>query len=170
MSVDQDLLWKAWPGGYLAVRGVSTVGGWLCLGETEAAAVEFISNRHNGAHKIVGFCAQGNPLGHDELTPMLVGELRIRGVLLPSVDPTDTVTWAAIKRDLATACGAPSDASEITWRRMNMGTDGAMVWMLSWEDKGSVRASVAYQFGIDTDDPALAIVIVRAHVHEQEGR
>ena len=30
--IDQELLWKAWPDGFFAARGVLTVGGWRCWG------------------------------------------------------------------------------------------------------------------------------------------
>jgi len=81
------------------------------------------------------------------------------GEFLPDVNPADEATWACLVRDLAQALtGHRYQNRNITWRRTNMGEDYKMCWILGVEDPDSMRASKAYRFNIDTDDPGVALV------------
>jgi len=92
------LLWKAYPDGYLARRGVLTVGGWQCV-EGEEGEDEEDGDTSSWWRPIPD---------NDGLTELgLLRDLpdaRVNaGDLLPLPDPTDTATWACLLQDLAEA-------------------------------------------------------------------
>lgn len=85
----RDLLWKAYPDGYLAKRGVMTVGGWTYIG-------------FDGRHSWVREPSEQYINSECDLTKIYEG----RGDLLPLPDPSDTATWACLLEDLAEAVNA----------------------------------------------------------------
>lgn len=91
------LLRKAYPDGYLAKRGVLTVGGWQCveaIGETYEWGVTSRWKRNEPASD--GLVELG-------LLQELPDARVNAGDLLPLPDPTDTATWACLLQDLAEA-------------------------------------------------------------------
>ena len=188
---DRDKLWEAWPDGYLATHGLITIDNWICLGLSDVAAVEFVSDRRNGERKFIGFDAQGHPIGHD-IVPLLVRELWRRGCMLPNVDPTDRASWACLLDDLARAAVSsrggdelgPDDTYMIEWQRHwgwqtgdRKGKDhGRWRWFLGvWkiqdspepvhpEDGWPMHGVYEGFFDADTTDPAEALVLVRIQI------
>ena len=178
MSVDLDLLRRAWPDGYLAVKGASTRLNWICV--HAGMGIDFLQWVSGGGQiRFDGstwwYC------GHKDWTGP-----RDRGDLLPNVTTSDTATWAAVKADLAAALEWPPDG-ELTWRRVS-----SSQWILTRHMrhlqhtlaafgaalvKGDVETASALNdqelhatFDIDADDPALALVLARIHVREEKGR
>lgn len=157
------LLWRAWPLGYLPMRGVHTLGGWTCirvdLHPKGYAVVVFVDagNEHrlllhrDGStdHALEGSGNSPQPV------EVMKSERR-RGNYLPRADPTDHATWACCKADLAAACDVMG--TEVSWHLAMR--DGAPVWWLV----GHVgnRTNHGQQFSdLDTDDPAEALVRAR---------
>ncbi len=140
MSIDLDLLRKAWPEGFLAMQGVSTVGGWIFVNICWA-------NLGDG---------QSFTSRHDQAAVSA-------GDLLPNVDPADTATWACLLRDLADAAG--SSSLNLVWMRKDRAhyPEGHRVmWILKNErEDGCIRC-----FYIDTDDPAEALVLARIQLRK----
>lgn len=164
--IDRELLWKAWPDGYLARRGVSTVGGWLYDGfrwRKQSTNVE-------GAYL--------------RQTPPEPGEIR-SGDLLPAVDPADTATWATLLLDLADARGwTGGDSSPVvtglTW--VDVRDHGVTSWVLRvhfglhWDHhRGRHVVHETYTFGSTRDsdmeiyDPTLALVRARIQCRRHWG-
>lgn len=80
MTVDRKLLWAAYPDGYLAMRGVSTVGGYLFEG-TKLEDVTWYDER-------------------DDDRNASLEAARAKGDLLPNLDPADTATWGCALHEL----------------------------------------------------------------------
>lgn len=135
--IDKDLLWQAFPSGYLAVRGVSTVGGWQCAG----FARDGITDRWLQPKTFFVLTADHKPLL----------EAHSAGDLLPNVDPSDTATWACLLSKLAQFVDFSEGYSYgFTWG----GDEAHGQWVLSNGDNES------YYFpDIDDDDPSLALVM-----------
>lgn len=112
------LLRQAWPDGYLAVRGVQTVGGLLVLDSSHYKCASFWEPSDRGL--------------------VLVGDLAddlAAGRLLPLPDPTDTATWACLLADLDDATGAPPLAANETvtgrcWVARDADNGGYLFWYL----------------------------------------
>jgi hypothetical protein len=174
MSFDRELLWKAWPNGYLAMSGVHTVGGWICLGEDDEGP--------KWSHPDPRVRADPPP----QWTRCFDGELKA-GDLLPNVDPADTATWACLLADLAQAwnCTEPQNHKNVprtlslqgglAWYSMEPGcwvlTDGRTSAGFGRDATACEYlahfTSVQMETGIDTDDPALALVLARIQVREE---
>lgn len=86
------------------------------------------------------------------------------GALLPYVNPTDATTWLLLLQDLAAALRWPPLHGSVipVWDWRHEPNDGTWV-LLGSED-------LSRTFNIDTDDPALALVLARIQVREEEGR
>jgi len=226
MSVDRELLWKAWPDGYLAARGVSTIGGWRCLSvvlprdPAEVAkdledfvrgnAMEqdesgFIWDSNGYIHSPDAFsedvavptsrwtddvhaCTGSMQLSHvvvsdpDHWVALddLICEALDRGDLLPNVDPADRATWACLLEDLAEALGdrferpvAANDAiTAYVWKTNCCDGREDSIEMLQWRLEAHTFQGLVWVFhfdyDIDTDDPAEALV--RARIQVREGR
>ncbi len=114
MTVNPELLRRAWPDGYLAMRGVATIGNWSCVyvGESRDEKNEPMpGKRHAIWRYFTGWelaCSLGEapdwryrPSNLDAGVPAArVAEI---DDLLPVVDPSETATWACLLRDLAEA-------------------------------------------------------------------
>lgn len=169
MSIGTDLLWKAWPQGYLAMRGASTVGGYGTLLAPDDSGKESL-------------CW----ISSEELLDVDTGELREgmsefeyrreRGFLLPNVDPSDVATWACLLREFALAVeeiadlydpsalaiGANEHIVGQSLRFVDSGDPGVRTWQLSAYTEG--RELPLFTYTCDTDDPALALVEGRIQV------
>jgi len=108
MAVEKELLWEAYPEGYLAMRGVSTVANWTCIhaneplsrwaygqwGSERPREFNIDSDIKKTVHLAFGLAE------NDVRTLLLEG-----GGLLPNVDPSDPATWSCLLVDLAKAIG-----------------------------------------------------------------
>lgn len=107
------LLRAAYPDGYLAIRGVVTIGGWLC--ERERGPRIYLSPSH---------VSYGFPFCSDAAVACA------EGALLP--DLTDRLTFQAALIDLAEALGE-DDARELpglTWWFNTCATQLPTTWIL----------------------------------------
>jgi hypothetical protein len=178
MTIDKALLRLAWPDGYLAMRGVLTVGGWTCLGPS-------LNPAHRGESVWLDPAQLGlwvrDPEGQIwaygsaspfDYTPFL--KALEEGDLLPNVDPEDTATWAACLADLATVAGwtgkdATGERAIVTGYTWGDWLDqGVTHWTLTvaWNN-GRLKSS--YTFDLDTDDPALALVLALVEAAQDLG-
>lgn len=151
MTVDRDLLWKAYPDGYLAMRGVLTVGGWQLWNPER------------------GFWLQADGRTKSKLTAQYRKALA-DGDLLPNLDPSDTATWACALRDLAEAAAPNGVAAvcSITWLRRRRGWGPLRTWRLVIDGiaaKGAAPGIYDFQLG-SIDDPATALATARAQRRE----
>ena len=171
MSIDPELLWRAFPDGYLAMRGVATVGGWQCIvafrdGNPNSGSGIFYSS----AGHFYTMCWPEGVKDAMRVPEVLASAALNRGDLLPNVDPSDTATWACLLAELGRVAGLQE------WRTLDFYRDGTKHrWMLWAFRPGSseTRAGAAIAASVfrgplfDTDDPALALV--RALIHLREG-
>lgn len=138
MSIDRDLLWKAWPDGFLVMRGVQSVGGYECVQDGV-----FIDN-HGISAEVKGVDPES-------------------GDLLPNVDPADVATWACLLQDLGEALYRGNDVDpEIAPGGLLWRPHRGDRWIL--ED---INGNIGHlNVGQETDDPALALVLARIQLRE----
>ena len=159
--IDEELLWKAWPDGYLAMGGVRSVEGFVYMGDGVWVETESMAN---------GPTATVLPY-EDRFSPNVQAGERDTlacleaGYFLPNVDPEDIATWACLLADLAEAGGMTGrERLNLMWRRQERPSyhpeHERVVWLL-YSAYRSGRA-----FFIDTDDPALALVLARIDLRE----
>lgn len=151
------LLWKAYPEGYLAMRGVLTVGGWWCVHEIDGGDPD--------AGAGVFACSAGRftparlwPDGVKDAIRLPVSMCAATltcGDLLPLLDPGDPATWACLKQALADAAG--SDAVGLLWLKLEHGWSMATARTMVGEDCYRMHAVASFS-NIDTEDPAEALV------------
>ena len=95
----RTLLWRAYPNGYLAKRGIVSVMGWVCVeARTEHETSCWWAASPELSESIVGA----------KIFRLLAGlpDCRVSaGDLLPRPDPVDAATWACLVEDLAAAAG-----------------------------------------------------------------
>jgi len=90
---DRERLWRAFPEGYLSVRGVYTVGGWVCGGGAtrkwwqKCDADIWVREEPDRSQDVDAY----------EEFARLCGA----GDLLPAVDPCDAATWGCVLQELA---------------------------------------------------------------------
>lgn len=171
MTVDRELLWRAYPDGFLAGDGVGTVGGWRCVEVAPFGSVWSGRQVDGYRYAILGGDVTKDPDGmYERRSDWRLGMDTFRaaidlGDLLPNVDPADTATWACVKQDLANALGWPFDG-DLTWRFdfevahvANPGT--------YWSLRGATRKFFFEQaLGPYSMDCATAFVMARARLHE----
>jgi len=160
------LLRAAYPAGYLAVRGVLTVGGWQCCYATlydggplwvEPTGDKFLPDRWRRPGELA-----------------FNGAVR-RGELLPMPDPADVATWAALLADLATT--PPGSDPEGRYTMAPVG----LTWCADGNKRGCEALPLAcwnlcdaygtvhsYVIDSDTDDPAEALVHARIQQRQKE--
>ncbi len=178
-SVSREMLWQAWPSGMLARRGVHTTDLWTCV---------FAEPDCHGVFKSIWRFGTDNELnvweddrcgfmGKCSMMPkgLSAEGLIASGALIPDVDPSNVATWNCCLADLAEAVGCKKPYA-VEWCRVPivpMRGDTEQ-WRLRWTESsvgqmGLVPDPVRY-FDIDTDDPALALVLARVQLREKEGQ
>ncbi len=169
MSVGKELLWKAWPKGYLAARGVRTVGGWTCMGLVENEHKFWMRADFWMAPDMIslyGRCRDdGEILGYGNASPLNVSPwttARKAGDLLPNVDPADRATWACLLQDLAEAAFVRSSEKLNPKRALDFHH-----WDGCWVVSNGVLVVQKFP-NIDTDNPAEALVLARIQLREAE--
>ena len=145
------LLRQAYPLGYLPMRGVLTVGGWVCVATTDAGTSRWYD--YASQQTVTHYSS----VGWDNGAPHAAGDL------LPLVDPADTATWACLLADLAEAAFGEPGADSLRIRRDT--SDGDR-WMLVGASapgpKTGNRMGLSIVVGIvPTLEPALALVRMR---------
>ena len=151
MTVDRELLWNAYPDGYLAMKGVSTVEGYV-VRESQSTPGAFF------------WCRDAI----FDLTPEHPRhawvEARDWGDLLPDLDPEgDPATWACALRDLALAVNWTAEQPNLAWFLSPPTVHGAGIWTLH------ATPNISYGFGlidIGCDRPT-ALAMARAQLREE---
>jgi hypothetical protein len=182
MTIDKALLRQAWPAGFLAIRGVATVGGWTVLGveaetETAVGTVVFSAPRRKAGWPVNAIAFAGVNEGHllfgqpqawddpeDRALQLALHRALENGDLLPNVDPEDVATWACLLRDLAEVLGIDAPTNLILYQYWGS-------WWLSKRIFGprgtkGVYSLLAPVAASDTDDPALALVLAMIEVRK----
>jgi hypothetical protein len=161
---DRDLLRAAWPDGYLPMRGVRTVEGWTCVRGGDGSlwlAPEEHEARRLGPWPIYGFVG-GKPC-HD------LGDAHAAGDLLPAVDPADPATWACLLHDLADATWPTRNAKCRSDVWLRQGTRGGWVVCAAFLTEEMYVFTLQEPVEIEpTDDPAFALVRIRACLRERD--
>jgi hypothetical protein len=129
---DRELLWLAYPDGYLPVAGVFTMGGWRCVGVVKAGdrdpdpgtlwlrpGIQPPPAYRSGHMWPVAHLMPGGPpherrhqIRDAEGWSQSVQVAADLGELLPSVDRHDPGTWGAALHDLAAARLAVASPAE----------------------------------------------------------
>jgi len=195
--IKKELLWKAWPDGYLPMNRVNTVSGLTFV----SLSVHGEEN-HPKYGKYEQICTHWVKLDAYDDHPWLevwvgdhipttqVSKEHERGDLLPNVDPSDMATWACLLKDLAMAYNTvvePEPENPIPTEHglaFLMIQDDPRVYILSCEshrvafcaDRDTAEAYASHfssdqvrveAAAFDTDDPALALVLARIQVREE---
>ena len=145
MVTDRKLLWRAWPDGYLAMRGVATVGGYQCVGVAHTS--------------IWTILRESREIDHPDVQ-IDIG----RGLLLPNVDSTDTATWACLLKELdprAVALRRIPPPYGPTWELWTQHADGQ-----HYAKRLFLNDRLRQTF--DIDDPAETLV--RARIQRREAK
>lgn len=148
-----DLLWRAFPEGFLAMRGVSTLGGAVCA--RDGLPTTFFFPQGCREYQIEEF---GHCIVHPEPNNAWVKGVLASGYLLPWVSPEDPATWACLLRHLLRraprASSCPSEPGVgISWQRCEWFGRPQGKWYLQvgkWESYFAIPPN--------THDPALALV------------
>lgn len=200
MNIDTELLWRAWPDGCLAKRGVGTIGGYDCIDErrenVDSIGILFYpqgtfystwrrrlpdvrlgyfervdARPTRSTHLYVGDCT---PPGFPDMGAWIALHTGDRDSLLPHVDPGDVSTWACLVADLAASRGWIGVArGGCTWERL--ADHGVTSWVLRLF-RGGDGGHETYTFGstlttnMETSDPALALVMARIQTREQDAQ
>lgn len=170
MAIDRKLLWKAWPSGFLAMRGASTVGGWICVRTPFGCRYTNPQSWRFFAPSPVFQAGQHKASSTRRLEGDAAMEaVRCQGDLLPNVDPSDVATWACLLADLAETClvldvRANDAVVGLIWRLGDSGDPGVQAWELIVYALDYDRSRL---FLIDTDDPAEALVLARIQLQGQ---
>lgn len=159
------LLRAAYPDGYLAMRGVLTVGGW------EYGLGGFKPSQQGPVPTRCDVGAQGLQL-HNVRAPAF-RHIVDGGDLLPNPDPTDHATWACLLHDFAAAAGGVlSYSTQIGLLWYSLPTEGGTVWALATieYDGPEPTHQVIDYYGpfltaTGTNDPAEALVRARASLN-----
>jgi hypothetical protein len=135
------LLRRAYPEGYLAMRGVRTVGGWTLIEIMDDGHPVFTHPQKNSA---------------GQWTAMEAGDL------LPLVHPDETATWACLLRDLA------DEAFPLQrgWPIVTLIPGQPVLIGLASANGTPLKHSRTFALDLPTKDPALALVRVRAMLRE----
>lgn len=178
---DLDLLFAAYPKGYLARPGVRTLGGWTCV-EVKAAGTE--DETHGWVRP-----DEHPEYGHVYGIHVLVPDRNVgRGDFLPALDPfADVATWACALADLATRLGHPPATlwqfspsirfEDLVWGE-GSGADALKGWLAwrAWTSRpqffGAAQGDLTdfwrvFSFDRPVKDPAEALV--RALIQMEEG-
>lgn len=154
-NISRELLRKAWPEGYLAARGVTTIGGWHIYKTWDRVMVGEVGCGWTQPDEIDDLCECKSKGAFDRAFDA--------GDLLPSVDPEDAATWACLLKDLAMACfndknplGSLEPLHGLTW---------VQTGQKSWE-LGDGRGVASKHFSIETDDPGEALVFALIELRE----
>jgi len=155
--VEKDLLRRAWPDGFLPMRGVGTLGGWIFSSYCCIFSEYGFHQRQISPRTSVVVHAPG-------ANNHIVQEWIDEGDLLPVVDPVaDPATWACLLHDLALAIfkvsGVKPDLAPggLLWRPHRGDR-----WILE-EPNGTVGHVM---IGERTEDPARALVLARIQLQE----
>jgi len=165
--IDRELLQQAWPEGFLASRGAFTLGEYVYMG---LDCVDAHLWGHIDEWDVVLKKNGDWRTGREETESAKA--LADGGDLLPNVDSTDVATWACLKADLhqATDQVRGRGASEYTWIRTRDGAWWLGVYTCDEVDQEEGRCFPIRFPHLDTDDPALALVLARIQIREEEGR
>lgn len=173
MTVDLDLLRKAYPDGYLAMRGVSTVGGYIYTGSSwhrpggfEPVPVDSprFGCYDNGPLRKTCSCWDCRQRFSD--TDPEIERAIVLGRMLPNLDPTgDPATWECAKRDLATI-PTPGSVSPPPYA---LDVSAGLLWCSCgerhdcWQLIGRYNKRISYH-GLGTEGPVTALLLARARL------
>lgn len=169
-NIARDLLQRAWPAGWLPVRGALTVSGW-----------QFTSNcvifTEYGSHKHDAEPLSRRIIHHESERHQDIEAWRVAGDLLPVVDRNDVATWACVLADLAKLIGlkgthfmlyAPDNYGE-RWELMPDSWSGVELPVLYGDATHWKGVRELYPaFDHMTDSPELAVVLAIIVLRERE--
>lgn len=173
MTIEQELLLRAWPDGYLAMRGVQTAGGrWQCTKVQDSFVLFSDPDEYDGDVVIRQDQAQFRGIA---VFPSQDGSL------LPNVDPADVATWACLLADLWFAKWGEPAGTNLFWRHEGPEDYWILGQLEAAQPKerrlapSSFRGTVSFNVDPEeartfTQDPARALVLARIQLREEKGR
>lgn len=181
------LLRRAYPAGFLAARGVTTVGGWTCVrvrneDETVVGLVGLAAwMLYAEGYGFLGPCFtaihRGDYIGvagasvEDGMVQDRIHAAFLAGDLLPLPDPADPATWACLLADL----GGHGDDPGIGYAWSSNSPSYVQSSVRSTKKQWYLRCFTQrrerlFCFAIEESDPAVALIQARAHLRAREGR
>jgi len=177
----RELLWRAYPEGFLPMRGVLSVGGWTVVEPNEEEEPCFLAPWKDEGP----YCEMREwSLSTDVKWSHLTHEVLPAGDLLPNVQPDDSATWACCLQDLAPLVNMDKHTA-LSWAPLR-DEGGHIGWQLvGWTDRAcrwecacfsyvsavrdeDVIFSHVYPYGTGSlKDPAIALVTARAQLREE---
>lgn len=157
MSVEKELLWKAFPDGYLAIPQVRSVDDWIYFGDGVWVEYGSISFPTMTVLPFKWKASENVQMGEEDTRANWED-----GRFLPNVDPMDHATWACLLAHLNELMGYEDEGySHSWWRNGNMVAFKEGAWIL---DCGP---GLCGEFDIDCADPAEALVRAIIQVREE---
>ena len=166
--ISRDLLWEAYPDGFVACQGLTTVSGWMFIRPNPNGISWTLQSPHDCDEVIYP-----DRIKHHNKTGEKIncwskpaGEALANGDLLPNVDKSDVATWACLLEDLAQAVGYEG-ATHLTWRKLYnnpWGSNTPKGWVLT-TSKGPYGFDLSISLG-----PEEALVRARIKIREETGR
>lgn len=169
MSIDLDLLKRAWPKGYLPIRGVMTRKGWQCVDADKIICFKFAYRT-----LIVSWKANDPPYETYSMSDWGRHEnwkAIQRGEFLPNVDPNDVATWACLLQDLVAASEPHQTLTGVqaTWEPRPWPHEGSS-WGIYWKSYEGSSGATYFNFDDIVDDPGKALVLAKIQLNENAGR
>lgn len=164
---DRELLWKAWPEGYLAMRGIMTMGGWQCLGVVADCSLWFPKLAEGSTAPVVGLPSGVPPYEQRSAWRPEMSMFRTAadiGELLPMVNPRDPASWGCLVQDLANAAGFVG--LEVGFCRRER-TSWVLYAVLDVESYRTLEVEILRTFEFPVLDMAEAFVRARIQLREE---
>jgi len=165
MIVDRDLLWRAYPAGLLPLQGVTSLGGWTCLGTSDRSSwwgrpgEQSVRVQPPEPGELAERRRRWRPTMEIWRTAFDLGDF------LPSPNQHDAATWACQLRDLGLVLDPQAKPLDISWQYTNIGLGGKWFWCISWPAQDSARGRLLHSFDVDARDPVKALVLARIHLN-----
>lgn len=163
--IPRDLLWQAFPMGFLPLRGCGTLDGWTCIGHAPGWGTYRNPNEPLDEILVRFDNVAAGMLHNDDVDTMSLS-IRNTGNLLPLVDPDEPATWACCLYDLAVHLGLKPE--ERTGLRLDAPWNYGEPWDLSYHPTSKAITGEDYPNPTDVCTKAIPGVMYGDALYAQE--
>lgn len=158
-----NFLKKAYPDGYLNMKGASTIDGWICQGD--GVWLEYGSACSYASIAVIPFewrASENSQMGPEDTRINLE-----QGCFLPNLDPeNDPATWICAKKEFAQALGPQFNATALSWEKDRYDRG----WWLCRSDIWAVTKATSAYFDVSEEDPVTAFLKARIMYREDQNK